>query len=54
MDKDFYNQASGAKLGWDPAWFGEKYFDDKLVRAIKKWQRFGAGPGSHRKAAREI
>jgi len=40
MDKDFYNQASGAKLGWDPAWFGEKYFDDKLVRAIKKWQRF--------------
>jgi peptidoglycan hydrolase-like protein with peptidoglycan-binding domain len=39
MDKNFYNQASGAKLGWDPAWFGEKYFDDKLVRAIKKWQR---------------
>jgi len=28
MDKNFYNQASGAKLGWDPTWFGEKYFDD--------------------------
>ena len=39
MDKDFYNQASATKLGWDPSWFGEKYFDDKLVRAIKKWQR---------------
>ena len=39
MDKNFYNQASAAKLGWDPSWFGEKYFDDKLVRAIKKWQR---------------
>ena len=39
MDKNFYNQASGAKLGWDPSWFGEKFFDDKLVRAIKKWQR---------------
>jgi len=39
MDKNFYNQASGAKLGWDPTWFGEKYFDDKLVRAVKKWQR---------------
>ena len=39
MDKDFYNQASATKLGWDPSWFGEKFFDDKLVRAIKKWQR---------------
>jgi peptidoglycan hydrolase-like protein with peptidoglycan-binding domain len=39
MDKDFYNQASGSKLGWDPTWFGERFFDDKLVRAIKKWQR---------------
>ena len=39
IDKNFYNQSSGANLGWDPTWFGEKYFDDQLVRAIKKWQR---------------
>ena len=39
MDKNFYNQASANKLGWEPSWFGEKYFDDKLTRAIKKWQR---------------
>lgn len=39
MDKHFYNEASAKKLGWAPSWFGEKYFDDKLVRAIKKWQR---------------
>ena len=38
MDKHFYNEASAKKLGWEPSWFGEKYFDDKLVRAIKKWQ----------------
>lgn len=39
MDKNFYNEASATKLGWEPSWFGEKYFDDKLVRAIKKWQK---------------
>ena len=39
MDKNFYNEASAAKLGWDPSWFGEKYFDDKLSRAIKIFQR---------------
>ena len=39
MDKNFYNEASAKKLGWEPSWFGEKHFDDKLVRAIKKWQR---------------
>ena len=39
MDKNFYNEASAKKLGWEPSWFGEKYFDDKLVRQIKKWQR---------------
>ncbi len=39
MDKNFYNEASAKKLGWEPSWFGEKYFDDKLTRAIKKWQR---------------
>jgi len=39
IDKNFYNESSAAKLGWDPTWFGEKYYDDKLVRAIKKWQK---------------
>lgn len=39
MDKNFYNESSAAKLGWEPSWFGEKYFDDKLVRAIKKYQK---------------
>jgi hypothetical protein len=39
MDKHFYNEASAKKLGWEPNWFGERYFDDKLVRAIKKWQK---------------
>lgn len=34
MDKDFYNQSSAANLGWDPTWFGEKFFDDKLVRGL--------------------
>ena len=38
MDKNFYNEASSKKPGWEPSWFGEKYFDDKLVRAIKKQQ----------------
>lgn len=39
IDKNFYNESSAAKLGWNPTWFGEKYFDDKLTRAIKKWQK---------------
>jgi hypothetical protein len=39
MDKDFYNKSSAQSLGWDPTWFGEKYFDDKLVRAIMTTQR---------------
>ena len=26
MDKNFYNEASASKLGWDPSWFGSKYF----------------------------
>lgn len=44
MDKDFYNKSSAQSLGWDPTWFGEKYFDDKLVRAIKRFQkRYGLG-----------
>ena len=39
MDKNFYNESSAKNLGWDPTWFGEKYYDDQLIRAIKKWQR---------------
>ena len=45
IDKNFYNESSAAKLGWDPTWFGEKYYDDKLVRAIKKWQKEKSIPG---------
>ncbi len=39
MDKIFYNQASAAKLGWEPSWFGADEFDEELVNNIKKWQR---------------
>ena len=39
IDRNFYNESSAANLGWDPTWFGEKYYDDQLTRAIKKWQR---------------
>jgi len=39
MDKVFYNQSSAAKLGWSPSWFGEKYNDEDLVKAVKKWQK---------------
>ena len=39
MDKDFYNKSSADSLGWHPDWFGCKYFDDTLVRAVKKWQK---------------
>jgi len=39
IDKNFYNESSSINLGWDPSWFSEKYFDDKLVRAVKKWQK---------------
>ncbi len=39
IDKNFYNESSASSLGWDPTWFGEKYYDDQLTRAIKKWQR---------------
>ena len=56
MNKNFYNQSSATQLGWDPSWFGEKYFDDKLVRAIKKWQKIHGlkadglcGPGTFRR-----
>ena len=39
IDKNFYNESSAKNLGWDPSWFGQKYFDEQLTRAIKKWQK---------------
>ena len=39
MDKVFYNQSSADKLGWEPSWFGEKYNDENLVKAVKRWQK---------------
>lgn len=60
IDKEFYNEASGAKLGWDPSWFGCEAFDDRLVRAIKKWQKDNnlnadglCGPSTFRKVFTE-
>ncbi len=56
MDKIFYNQASAEKLGWKPSWFGCDEFDEKLVKAIRSWQKengLGAdgmcGPYTHRR-----
>ena len=39
IDKEFYNSCSAEKLGWTPSWFGEYEFDDKLIKAIQKWQQ---------------
>ena len=39
IDKIFYNEASSAKLGWDPSWFGADEFDQKLISAVIKWQK---------------
>lgn len=39
MDKDFYNESSSLKLGWEPHWFGCDEFDDDLVNAIAKYQK---------------
>ena len=41
VDKDFYNEASAAKLGWEPSWFvpGYTLFDRKLQNAIRAFQR---------------
>ena len=55
MDKDFYNESSAAKLGWEPEWFGCDEFDEDLVEAIKKFQKKNGmsadglcGPGTFR------
>ena len=39
VDKIFYNQMSSKQLGWKPHWFGAEYFDEDLIKEIKKWQR---------------
>ena len=39
MDKDFYNESSSLKLGWEPHWFGCYRFDDDLTEAIQKYQK---------------
>ncbi len=57
MDKIFYNEASAAKLGWEPEWFGAKEFDEELVKKIRLFQRKHpdltddglCGPSTHRR-----
>ena len=39
VDKDFYNEASAAKLGWDPSWFELVEYDSRLVKKIRAFQR---------------
>ena len=39
MDKIFYNQASAAKLGWTPEWFGAYEFNEDLLKKIRNFQR---------------
>ena len=39
MDKVFYNKSSADSLGWEPSWFGVAHFDEKLVSAIRRWQK---------------
>tara|TARA_Y100001970_G_scaffold292411_1_gene433606 strand:- start:2040 stop:2948 length:909 start_codon:yes stop_codon:yes gene_type:complete len=39
VDKVFYNKSSADSLGWTPEWFNVKYHDEKLVSAIRKWQK---------------
>jgi N-acetyl-anhydromuramyl-L-alanine amidase AmpD len=38
-DKNFYNEASAQKLGWEPEWFGCDDFDECLVAEIGEFQR---------------
>ena len=56
MDKYFYNEASAAKLGWSPSWFGCERFNDDLIDAIVKYQKSKGvtadglcGPGTYRR-----
>ena len=34
MDKIFYNEASAAKLGWEPEWFGAEEIDEVLIEKV--------------------
>ena len=38
-DKEFYNQASEAKLGWKAHWFGGKENDETLIPIVMRWQK---------------
>lgn len=56
MDKYFYNEASAAKLGWEPSWFKCVRFNDDLIEAIEKYQKSKGltadglcGPGTYRR-----
>lgn len=56
VDKYFYNEASAAKLGWDPSWFGAADFEDDLIKKIRTFQRKHGltpdglcGPGTFRR-----
>ena len=55
MDSEFYNEASEARLGWTPDWFGCSDFDEELTKAIKAYQKRAGvkadglcGPGTYR------
>ncbi len=39
MDKIFYNEASAAKLGWEPEWFGANEFNEELIKKIREFQK---------------
>ena len=39
MDKIFYNKSSSDSLGWEPEWFGVSDHDERLVKAIRSWQK---------------
>ena len=39
MDKDFYNESSSLKLGWEPHWFGCDEFDDDLAMQSQNIKR---------------
>ena len=38
VNREFYNQASAEKLGWEPSWWGCEYIDEELFEAVEVWQ----------------
>ena len=38
IDQTFYNEPSAINLGWDPSWFGQKYFDEQPIN--QWWKKF--------------